>query len=246
MVENRRFDMGLAHNSRAARITGGVSEKTTGIPVPESTINKWCAFYTAMSIVDDRLDDLKLPEQRQTLANDLRLYIEEPSRVDFSDDPLLLESMERVRDLSLDLPEDRRRMLFTSLKGILSLTEKIREETNPKRFSALRRLEGQLTASALAAFIDGEQLTDPSYPKLLKVFKKLGRATNSIDSVLDLKADYDNGEVAIEPSIKNRAILIREAFPDGIFVFSHTKPSREVYLGIIKSIKGLIPTNYRI
>ncbi len=245
MIESKEFSTGVMHYAKAAGITGHIGEQITGIPMSETIINQWAVLYTAVSIVDDRLDDLKQPEQRQAFTADLNRFMH-GSAVDFSQDPLLLEAMERVKELSLSLAEDKRPVFITALRGILKVTEQIRLEKDPKRFSTLRRLEGQLSARALTVFLNDEQLMDGSYPRLLKVFKRLGRAANCVDSILDLKDDHDNGEILIKPSIRNKAILFINAVPDGAFVLLNTRPSRKLYRHLVGAVDDSTAGNFKL
>ena len=221
MNEREQFNKSLDHYTREAQITAQLAERTSGVTINRSTIEKWGILYASVSMADDHLDTLGSTQDRDKLGQDLVQFLS-GEEVVFTN-PSLELAMEKLKEVQDDLPPQKKAIFQRSLKRTLRVTEKMRSVSDGKEFSFLRRLEGQLVMRSACAIIP--ERPGESHAMLDRMLTRLGRLANMVDSFFDLPMDYKNGETLVPPTIQNRLFLIRSSVKDGIFIFKSLKPS---------------------
>ena len=201
-----------------------IAEQILELSIPEQTINNWKSVTASIKVIDKQLDHIVDKETRQAYSARLAEFLTDDS-VGFPDDPATQDAMARVRDVSSELSENQRTFFFDSLKIILKITEKLKNEESVKKFADLTRLEGQLTAKLYTSFLPEEYQHGEKYAKLILVFTRLGRVANNLDSFIDLPEDHKQKQTKIEPTILNRAVLLGTAVSDAAAVLKNVKLS---------------------
>jgi len=106
-------------------------------------------------------------------------------------------------------------------------SETIRNTTSKRLFVRAVLREGRLTA-ALALVVAGRACGGP----FRKFFFRLAGPANLVDKILDVRYDYERGEVALSPSILLHARLVGELLIRAVaLVTSHPRPWRLLALG---------------
>lgn len=218
---------------RAAGTVGAMIEEIAKLPVPEQTVQNWKVLMSAMRTVDDRIDSTADKAERDSLTEKIYCFLE-GAPADFSNDPELENSMQQVRGLLLDLPEEQKKSFLRSLSIILNVTERLKSEEKPKEAVELTMLEGQVTARLFFPFLPEEFRQSENYQKLVQAVTRLGRAANSFDTFTDLPSDYKNQETKIKPSIMNRVLFLGAAISMGKPVLQRTGFSKKILKEFLK------------
>ncbi|EKD65459.1 MAG: hypothetical protein ACD_50C00083G0018 [uncultured bacterium] len=232
MVERATSNESVRRYIKGAHIMGAVAEATTGTPISSETLEKWESLFSSVRIVDDRVDNINSLEERQEFYKNVKMSLKGNAGV-FSSDVQLSEAMNSVRSLSESLSERERANFLGALGGTLKVTEKIKTEENPDRFSFLTRLEGQFMSRAFISLLPDEYRKRSRYRNLAKIIVRIGRSGNSLDSFFDLPDDYKYGEVKIRPTLGNRVRLLKNSVCDVGYILKSVKPSKKLagYLG---------------
>lgn len=200
--------------SRTADVLARITESILRERPPAEVVECWRRLSVSMHVIDDRLDNLPTPAFREQFVEGVLGFLDGGNQ-DFALDPELDRALSEIRELLGTLDAGRRRSFMTAARSLFTITEKIKQEKDSKRFVELTRLEGQLTTELVIAFIPDTLRSNPRYARLIKALMLFGSSGNALDSALDIGNDYREGQVSIKPTLLNRLKLLRAALIDG-------------------------------
>lgn len=188
---------------RAAAVLANITEGVTGIPVPEKTLNNWRLLFSAIFVIDDRVDSTKDDEERLRLMGSVTAALRGEA-VDFSSDPDIERAVANVQMLLSEIGVKDSEQFTALIEKIMVTTETLRNEENPREAVKLILEEGQLTSELLLLFLPEHIKNDSSYKTLQSLFYKLGKAGNILDSFVDIDEDFEEGISKVQPTRVNR------------------------------------------
>lgn len=234
-----RGDDYLAHYVRSAPRLGKVTESVTHTPLDSRIINAWETTLAVLCLADHKIDTEQSFSKRKLFIDKSIAFLAGEVQ-DFDDDSRLKDYMYKLKEELNQVGNDRKKYFIRNLKLLCGVTEKLKRETNSSRFSALTRLEGQITSKLFLTFLPDEYRGSSSYRELCILFGRIGRSSNVFDTILDMSDDYENGETKIQPSIFNRAALLGSTLGDSWYVLKKINPTLAAKM-MLKGV-GLIKT----
>ena len=223
---------------------GLITEQVVGLDLPKEVVSKWKSLLKSTGVVDHNLDKISDSKVREEFTSRLVAFLG-GQNVDFSYNNKLDLAMKNIMNLADGLSNDRKIFLFDALKRVLIVTEKLKTEKGISKFTNLTRLEGQVLIKIFFQFLPPE-FADPKNPKcrkLMKVFSRLGRIANSMDTFFDLPQDYMNGETRLKPTVLNRLVLVGAIVADGISFLKEAKLSTKIIKHLFLRTKETIQNN---
>jgi len=241
MIETNGLEKSRKNYVKATSFLAIMAEQVTQVTLPDQTLQQWQSLISAYRIIDDRIDHT--PEaDRNELTLALQRFMHGTSDTP-TQDIELRNSLESVSNLSNQLPHDKKSVLIRSLSGVLKVTEKLKQETDPNKVFDLRRLEGQLTARSFLAFLPTNFGDRKAQSRLNRAFTRLGRVGNNIDLFMDFSSDHSNGIIQIKPSLGNRLRLIGSTLPDTVDLLKQIKPTLSLMTQALSLTKDTMENN---
>jgi hypothetical protein len=190
--------------------------------VSQDVVENWKILGGAMRFADDAIDNVANSYLRRQIAGEAVAFLREPEKESLLiDNSGLQQFLPVLKQRIHGLPEDRRGYFFRNLNVLLKVTERIRNARNVGELSKLTRLEGQLTGKLYLSFLP----TDFHTSYVIQGVTRFGRIANNIDTAADLGRDFNNGEVTIEPTMRNRTWLLIDSMNDGLQALQTIRPT---------------------
>lgn len=213
-------------------------------PVPDDVADDARVVLKAIRTADALLDATQDDTKRRSNTDNALSHLSGTADQLSSDDPSLQDAMAALRERISQLPEEQQSLAITSYASILRVTEKLRTVTDPTEFARLTMLEGQMSARPFLDLIPDEIKQRPGYngeAGFARWLTRMGRFANAVDTAVDLKSDVEDGQVSVRPTLRNRAVLIKEALPAaaaGLRRFpprEYTNLAKSLYITILAS-----------
>lgn len=209
------------------------------INISNNILQQWTIIASACMMIDHKMDELDSFDHRQRFAKRGIDYVTGITDNFNSDNHLLIEKIDQLRNVIQDLPKKQREQFAHDLRLYAQITEKIRNETNPKRASMLTMVEGQISSRLYFYVLPDNILHHVNLPKYQNTIKIVTRVANNLDTFFDLPDDYEKGITALEPTLSNRFYFFRDALCEGLSVIGYIKPE------VLKQIVSFIIRNYK-
>lgn len=203
-------------DARFAFITKAVAESSFGIRVPQETLDRWTILAKGCGIADDVIDTTVNPTERQQVTDSLIGYVEGSYETILSEDPSVTDLMEPVRTVYQALPKKNQKTFIRHLRIFGRATERARNETDIRKYSKLKMLEGQLNMELFHDTAPETMKSHPNFFKYRKTVNRMIRARNNLDALIDLKEDLAQGTTQIQPTLFNKLYLLKDTIVQAV------------------------------
>ncbi len=234
-------DLKQKNYQKISRELALIVEQISGLSIPEKTIEKWKILTSSVYLVDNKVDNISDQKDRISLTQKIILFLNGET-IDFSNDKDLEKAMLDIRDLSTSLDEEQKQTFIGCLVRVLNITEEIKQEKNPNNFVTLTRLEGQVFSRIFLPFLSEDFRQQGGYPKLVHALTRIGRASNSLDTLIDLPGDYKDKRTEIKPSVANRILFVGSILSDSYSVLKDIGLSKDLIKKMALVVKSNIET----
>lgn len=188
--------------------------------VPKDILDVWRNLSRTTRLADHFIDNTQGIGIRLAFEENTLQYLSGKADRFRSPYPALDDKAQKLKkDLGVLPRENQLRFIF-GLEALFIATENTKTTLDPKIYRDLKRLEGQLTAGLFLLFLPPEITTNERYQKLERTVR-LGTSfvISCVDGLIDMTGDYQNGEILIQPTIKNRLAMLSGIWHDGAAVW---------------------------
>jgi hypothetical protein len=166
-------------------------------------------LMAAVDCVDQTLDDIADAGARRAFSDALLAYL---GRAEGSSalegPPTLAERMSTLRAL-VEL-RDVKIPFIELVTELLDNSERIRTALEPHDYVECVEREGRLTVELALLFV-----TPPDNQAFLSFFRAIAEPANLFDKLVDVRADFARGELALRPTLGLHALLALRLFQRG-------------------------------
>jgi hypothetical protein len=214
-----------------AEVVKHVAEKKLKTNIPEKTFAAWVCLSRTIRLADDLIDGETNEVSRKEIYSHAVEYLLGENKELSIGSSIFMQEMSSLKTYLGLIPVGRKEAFARSLGHLLEVTESIKQTDNAKELAKMTMLEGQIAARMFTYFLPEDLFELDNYKNYFKYFKTLFRGANVFDSIIDLSADYDQGKVKVEPTLKNRAVMLANSFKTGVSAVTHSNP------GLLKFFK---------
>lgn len=227
-----------------------VAEQKLKAPLPEGIVPVWLNLARAIRSADDYVDTQPDPAKRKATYQTALEYLAGDTGFDWEGNQVLATEMEKLRENLGEIPRDQKDGFLRNLGRLLSLTEKIKSEPDPRNLGRLTQAEGMVTARLFSYFLPEETRQLPTYPEYSRYFMRLTGSINAFDTLVDFRRDFSQGAIQIKPTMGNIGRFTLTSIPSALYVISHTPPplARSLFHGakaIVKDVKGTSSIHFK-
>jgi hypothetical protein len=186
-----------------------VANNGFGIPIDSGTVARWEVIEDGCRAIDNEIDHTANKAKRhQVMTNSTAFIAGEVDVFQATEDRVRKAS--KMRDLVKELPDTQRKSFMHNIRKICIITERLRNEPDVQKLSALKRVEGQIYSRLYHTVVPQITADNPKYPEFKKALYKLFRAGNNLDMAIDLPDDANNGRAQVKSSLRNRGVLLKD------------------------------------
>ncbi|HET9850761.1 MAG TPA: hypothetical protein VFP35_04040 [Candidatus Saccharimonadales bacterium] len=213
MISSERLEASaLEMYEKVIDFSGELALKTHGVAFSPETITAWKHANLLIYYVDKALDSGLVPAE--TVANNLRTIFGPVSCG--GDRNMALGDQALAHGLALrnSISDEQSDIFLRKGLQIMKVCDSWRETQDPKEYARKARLIGQMQATMFLQIVTPNDRRQANFRDFTLFFRHAGRLSTGIDAIADIKADYDEGLVSVEPSAKNRLMMARNMAPD--------------------------------
>lgn len=181
------------YNTKMPPFFATIADTGFNIKIPDKILDQWDIITEVNRLGDDALDGLDSSNERQKFAKAGIDHIMGITDNFSSDNEVRTKKMTQLRDIIKNLPAEKQQQYSHHLNMFVMITEKLRKETNPKKASMLRLVEGQIISRLYFDILPDDMLKQKNFSKYKKTIQILYRSANNLDTVFDLPSDYEKG-----------------------------------------------------
>jgi len=236
------FQKSLRNYEAAAGVLFIAAENLLGQKLPQTTLETWRLTLATMRMADYHIDSMKSSTHRRGFFLGAISYLDDKTDGFNSGDELTDKYFTKLRDRLRSYPIQKRDAFRDNGLAYMEVAEQRAAAVEVGRFTFYRRLEGHVASRFFTIFLPDE-VDSQKREKCGRWFSSVGRAADCFDSFADIKDDYAEGETLIEPSIRNRAVILVGGLRDGLFVV--TNSNFKTLTGIAQATIGTWQNNSR-
>ena len=204
------------------------AEKRFGLSISDELALKWKTIVDTGLCLDKIYDSVQNPADRRAFFDDFKNYISRQRDTFELPQPEQLakyyqkkftgevqeqakESTAQLRNVVQELSPERQERFLRRLDHFRSITEKMREEKDSKRFSRLRRMEASIWIGFFYDVLPDTITQQSQFAQYKTVIDAFARAGNSLDQFKDLFWDYyKKRKVSAKPTPKTEILLLKD------------------------------------
>ena len=207
-----------------------------GLEIPSEYRRIWIESFRVLYWVDHTIDGIGEFE-RNVFAQGLSSYLSDEGANQFYPEIAVLFKKSLYR-----LDDPIRRAYINYLLVLYEASEKVRHAQCIDDLISSTRLEGEMTAGMLLKLLPVGLVKNVRYLDYGNWLRNVGKVANLIDTLLDLKDDYEQGLVTVSPSMFNRGKIFIAALSDLTLVFCGLKVSFILKDVVYEAIRYVVNT----
>jgi hypothetical protein len=211
LVETAHTEAQYAAHESSADFLGKLASGEFGVELSDNTLSNWRQALRVILRVDNIFDSDN-PTAKEEAVQSLRsIFMDRPELPIRGFDTETLNESLKLRN---QIDTDQARNFVTKGLQVISIGQTMRSEESPRELARLTMLEGQMTTTMLVHLIDPQDKGQKNLPDFIRFLRIGSRAANVIDSIADLKTDYQEGISKVQPSFYNRVMIAWEVLPE--------------------------------
>lgn len=185
-----------------------------GVNLSRQEYNDWGALLGGAYVVDHLLD----VEGRTEILPHVQSILAGKTRPDLN-----LEVQTSLKSYMDRQDPERKGAIFSDILRVEELAADLRNATTPTRLVEIRREEGDILGSLVALPV--EETSDRSERlRFNRWLNSWSRTGYMMDSFVDLRKDYENGESGVKPTMIARGIVAEAVLYESAVAIQRTPP----------------------
>lgn len=199
-----------------------------GINVPQNMIENWTSLFDVIRVTDKHIDSLKSEDRINHYNNILAILDGTDPLIFYSSNTEMLSASRKMYSLFGSLDQNDQNSFKNATQELFTLNEKMKASESAGELATLRRIEGQVSVRLLEIFTDKNIKQQKEWPRFRKILKLLARLGNTIDTLIDWRIDYGDGQLAIPPFAGNKLLFASSGLFSDVRQFLNILELKEV------------------